>query len=48
MSKLRKGHKQNSLLNGEWAAHVRKSWKKITSGLRRALGKKIIRDSLNE
>lgn len=31
MGKIRVGNKQNSFLNGEWAGHVRKGWKKITS-----------------
>ena len=40
---MRKGHKQNSGLNGEWAKHVRKPLKKITSGLRRNKQKIIIK-----
>ena len=47
MSKIRPGNKQNSYLNGEWAAHVRKKWKKITSSIRRIRDKKIIQDELN-
>lgn len=47
MSKIRVGNKQNSYLNGEWAGHVRSWGKKITSGKRRILDKKIIRDELN-
>jgi len=42
MNKLRVGNKQNSFLNGEWAGHVRHWGKKITSGIRRAVSKKII------
>lgn len=42
------GNKQNSYLNGEWAKHVRKDWKRITSHIRRMLNKKIIRQDLNE
>ena len=47
MSKIRVGNKQNSYLNGEWAAHVRKYFKKVTASKRRLLDKKIIRDELN-
>jgi hypothetical protein len=46
MGKIRVGNKQNSFLNGEWAGHVRRGWKKATSGIRRALSKKIIQDEL--
>lgn len=44
MSKIRVGNKQNSIINGEWAGHVRKVGKKITSGKRRIIDKKIIKD----
>lgn len=40
------GNKQNSFLNGEWAKHVRRAWKKLTSGKRRINDKKIIRDEI--
>lgn len=43
---MRKGNKQNSLLNGEWASHVKKKVKKLTSRLRRLNDQKIIRDEL--
>jgi len=42
------GNKQNSFLNGEWAAHVREWWKRSTSKARRLADKKIIRDELKE
>jgi hypothetical protein len=48
MNKLRVGNKQNSFLNGEWAGHVRRGWKKVTSGIRRAMSKKIIKKELEE
>jgi len=48
MNKLRVGNKQNSFLNGEWAGHVRKWGKKFTSGIRRAMSKKIIRKDLED
>lgn len=48
MSKLRVGNKQNSFLNGEWAGHVRKDGKKITSGIRRAYLKKDLKKRLEE
>jgi hypothetical protein len=48
MSKIRVGNKQNSFLNGEWAGHVRGKFKKITSGIRRAVSKKIIINELKE
>lgn len=47
MGKIRVGSKANSFLNGEWSGHVKKGWKRITSGIRRALSKKIIKDELN-
>lgn len=40
--------KQNSGINGEWAAHVRSWWKKFTSGKRRIIDKQIIKQNLNE
>jgi hypothetical protein len=48
MNKLRVGNKQNSFLNGEWAGHVRKWGKRFTSGIRRAVSKKIIKRELDE
>lgn len=47
MSKLRVGNKQNSILNGEWAGHVRGKMKRITSQLRRSKSKQIIYKELN-
>lgn len=47
MGKIRVGNKQNSILNGEWAKHVRGTWKKLTSRLRRIESKKIIKQELN-
>lgn len=46
--KIRKGNKQNSFLNGEWASHVRRWFKKYTSGRRRSNDKKIIKKELND
>jgi hypothetical protein len=40
------GNKQNTLLNGEWAKHVRKWWKKYTSKARRRNDKEIIKKEL--
>jgi hypothetical protein len=42
MGKIRPGNKQNSIINGEYAKHVRKRTgeKRITSGKRRARLKK--------
>jgi len=48
MGKIRPGNKKNSGLNGEWATHVRKSWKKLTSSLRRAESKEITREKLDD
>jgi len=47
MGKIRVGNKQNSFLNGEWAGHVKKSWKKVTSGIRRSFDKKVIKQELD-
>jgi hypothetical protein len=41
--KIRVGNKQNSILNGEWAGHVKKYGKKITSGKRRMVDKEIVK-----
>jgi hypothetical protein len=51
MGKIRIGNKQNSILNGEWAGHVRRFMKRITSGKRRMEDKEIIKkvkEELNE
>ena len=48
MNKLRVGNKQNSFLNGEWAGHVRKAWKKIISGIRRTHLKKDLRKKIED
>lgn len=48
MAKIRVGNKQNSYLNGEWAGHVRKDGKKITSGKRRLKDKEEIKKQLKE
>lgn len=40
------GNAQNSKLNGEWAKHVRRKWKKQTSKIRRNHDKKIIKCAL--
>jgi hypothetical protein len=43
MGKIRVGNKQNSILNGEWAKHVRKEkGKRTTSKLRRAESRNIL------
>ena len=48
MSKLRVGNKQNSLLNGEWAGHVRGFWKRQTAKIRRTRDKETIIKELKE
>lgn len=40
--------KDNATLNKEWAKHVRKSGKKITSGKRRVRNKKIVNAAIKE
>jgi hypothetical protein len=40
---MKKGSKQNAVLNGEWGKHVRKDGKKITAGKRRMKSKTIIK-----
>jgi|GEM_PF-5022042 len=47
MGKLRRGHKQNSGINGEYGKHVGKGEKKRTSGKRRAKIKKETDERLN-
>ena len=46
MGKIRTGNKKNSFLNGEWADHVQRSMKKITSGKRRAEDRKLLKKEL--
>jgi len=48
MGKIRPGSKINSILNGEWAKHVKAFSKKLTSSKRRMLDKKIIKQALGE
>jgi hypothetical protein len=43
MGKIRVGNKENSFLNGEWAAHVKAFGKKFTAKKRRAVDKKEIK-----
>jgi hypothetical protein len=42
------GNKQNSILNGEWAMHVRGWYKRYTSGKRREKDKQIIKEAIKE
>ena len=42
------GNKQNSILNGEWAKHVRWWYKRHTAGRRREKDKQIIKDAVKE
>lgn len=42
------GNKLNSYLNGEWATHVKKRMKRITSSIRRMQDKKEIKNGLEE
>ena len=44
MNKLRVGNKQNSILNGEWAGHIRAWGKRYTAKRRRQKAQKEIRD----
>ena len=46
MGKIRKGNKQNAILNGEWAAHMRKWGKFFTAKIRRNVDKKVIRQEI--
>jgi hypothetical protein len=49
--KIRVGNKKNSIINGEWAGHIRKFGKKLTAGKRRMIDKEIIKkikDNINE
>ena len=46
MSKIKPGSKANATLNGEWAKHVRNFRKKMTSGIRRGINKKVVHDSI--
>jgi hypothetical protein len=45
---MKPGNKQNAILNGEWARHVRKWYKKYTSSKRRMRDKEIIQSLLKE
>jgi hypothetical protein len=45
---MKPGNKQNALLNGEWAKHVRNWGKKITSGKRRMRDQELIRELLRD
>ena len=47
MSKIKPGNKQNSFLNREYAAHVRRFRKKLTAKRRRQLQIRIIRLNIN-
>lgn len=47
MGKIRVGNKINSVLNGEWAGHVRGWMKRYTSSRRRNEEKQIIADELH-
>ena len=44
--KIRVGNKQNSALNGEWAGHVNKIWKRFTAKKRRNAEKKQINEDI--
>lgn len=46
MAKIRVGNKENSVLNGEWAGHVRSWGKRFTAKIRRMRDKEIIRKEL--
>ena len=43
---MRKGNKQNALLNGEWAKHMRRWGKFFTAKIRRNVDKKVIREEV--
>jgi hypothetical protein len=43
MCKLRPGNKQNALINGEWGRHVRRFWKRQTSGRRRTRKRTLLK-----
>ena len=45
---MKKGNAANAKLNGEWGKHVKKDWKRLTSKLRRAQGKRIIFEMLSK
>jgi hypothetical protein len=45
---MRKGNKNNAILNGEWASHVRGKLKRFTSRWRRIESKKEIRRQVSE
>jgi hypothetical protein len=42
------GNKQNSIINGEWAKHVRWWYKRYTAGRRREKDKQIIKEEVKE
>jgi hypothetical protein len=42
------GSKQNSILNGEWAKHVRNWYKRYTAGRRRTNDKQIIKEAIKD
>lgn len=46
MGKIRPGNKQNSWLNGQWAAHCRD--RRLTSRARRAIEKIILKKEKDE
>lgn len=46
MGKIRPGNSENSKLNREWGKHIRRFWKRFTSGKRRSMDKIIIREEL--
>lgn len=45
---MKPGNKQNAILNGEWARHVRAWGKRFTSGKRRTRDKELIRILLKQ
>lgn len=48
MGKVRKGNAENAKINGEWGAHIKAWFKRVTSGKRRMQDKLIIRKELEE
>ncbi len=52
MSKIIIGNKQNAILNGEWAKHVRNNvggkMKRYTSSIRRQRGRKLTLKELDQ
>lgn len=43
---MRKGNKQNAMLNGEYAFHVRRFGKKLTAKKRRQQSKKLANEKI--